>query len=292
MTAVRAGVPRAAVGSPLLRWVLLLPVLGVMAALLLGYRLNWPPPAYATGAVILLWAVTVLALGKANPLALAMGADGIPSASKFQNLLWTLVFVFSYVLLWSARAAKGDLAALTDIPANIIIAMGLSIGTMMAAKGIKVAQVEAALVSPPENTDTPAKNGGGPRSAAGVAGLLAKDDLVSPDLTKIQMLAWTVIAGSIYLLQVWQVYASYSACVPLQAQRACSFPGFPDIDTTLMVLMGLGQGAYIGFKAVDKPIPAAEATQRSHSREATAKLGNTVVFTRESRFAGRSGDGA
>ena len=280
MTASTAPAPMAASQRPLarqLRWALvLLPLVAIVVSLLLGYQLTWSPVVDAVGAVLLLYLVTLAVLGRANPLALVMGADGIPSASKFQHFVWTGVFVFSYVLLWATRAANGDFDTITDIPENVVIAMGLSIGTLLLAKGIKVSQVEAGL-APAPRTDG--------ESSAGVAGLVAKDDLETPDLAKIQMLAWTVIAASIYLLQVWQVHESYAACARLPGPNECAFPGFPDIDTTLMVLMGLGQSAYLGHKFVSKPSPTPEASS-------TRAAGTTVVFDADSTLAGRRGSGA
>ncbi|MEA3294081.1 MAG: hypothetical protein U9P81_03775 [Euryarchaeota archaeon] len=91
--------------------------------------------AYIFGIVVLLliWILT----GRKNPRKLFEGADGRPSTSKFQWFLWTVVIIFSYTAIsWSSEFKE-----ITDIPQNILIAMGLSITTMVAAKSITVSYI-------------------------------------------------------------------------------------------------------------------------------------------------------
>ena len=194
--------------------------------------------AYAAGVGTLLvtWLVFIK-LGLRNQpgkgggalLGLIEGADGRFSTSKFQWLLWTIVAVFSYAVVFTSNVLHGDFHALSAIPANLLIAMGLSTVTMASAKGITVHQVaNDKIVKPPV------------ASGEGKVSALVKDDDGYADLSKIQMIAWTLIAIGVYIVRlVHQVNGAGAAPLAL-----------PDIDTALMVLMGLSQGAYLGKKAV------------------------------------------
>lgn len=162
-------------------------------------------------------------------LDIIMGADGRPSTSKFQFFLWTGVVIFTYVLIYGTRVGCGHFDALDSIPRNVLIAMGFSVVTLAAAKGITVSYKSTGRVD-----KTPSTQGG-----------IFTDDSGAPDLTKIQMVMWTLIATIVYLIQVnsnLHIYAGYTNC---SGATGCPFP---DIDAALMVLMGLGQGAYLGNK--------------------------------------------
>src|SRR5580658_4469110 len=78
-----------------------------------------------------------------NPGELVYGQDKRPSSSKLQFLLWTVVVIFSYVAVYSARALKGYYFAIDEIPTNLMITMGLSIGTASVAKGITAGFVQS-----------------------------------------------------------------------------------------------------------------------------------------------------
>lgn len=190
--------------------------------------------AYTSGVVVLvvLW-VLYRVLGRTwNPGKLIEGADGRPSTSKLQWFLWTVVVVFSYSAIYAARAWTGNFGVISDIPQNLLIAMGLSVTTMAAAKGITVSYVSSGQVT---------KKAISPETAS--SGAIIQDDDQIPDLSKIQMMAWTLIAIGIYLIRL------------VQEINTVSPPQLPDIDTALMVLMGLGQGAYLGKKLVTTTVP-------------------------------------
>lgn len=190
---------------------------------------------YVAGLVALLlaWVLYRLMAGTWNIWKLVTGADGRPSTSKLQWFLWTVVVVFAYVAIWTAGALEGNLTPITEIPQNLVIAMGLSVTTMAAAKGITVSYVNSGRViktsaEPGEKKDT------------GLGPIVSSDERL-PDLSKIQMVIWTLIAIVIYLFAVVGQIRSGHA--------------LPDIDPTLMVLMGLGQGAYLGKKLVTTSTP-------------------------------------
>jgi hypothetical protein len=190
------------------------------------------PYLIASGVLILFWLLYRILAGTWNPLKVACGADGRPSTSKLQFWLWTLVVLFSYVVIYSARVNNGRFDAINELPANLLIAMGLSIVTATAAKGITVSYLQSgSLVKTPSTPGT-----------SGMSQVVRNDD-GSLDLSKIQMLAWTLIAIGVYLVNV------------ANTVKQNQFNELPDIDAALMVLMGLGQGAYLGKKLVTTDVP-------------------------------------
>ena len=184
-------------------------------------------------ALLLAWVVYGLLASTWNIWKLVAGTDGRASTSKLQWFLWTVVVVFAYVAIWAAGALDGNLVPITEIPQNLLIAMGLSVTTMAAAKGITVSYVNSGRViktsaNPQEKKDT----GLGP---------IVSSDEHAPDLSKVQMMIWTLVAIVIYLFAI--------------VEQIRSGHVLPDIDPTLMVLMGLGQGAYLGKKLVTTITP-------------------------------------
>jgi hypothetical protein len=207
------------------------------------------PYLIALGVLLLLWILYIILARKLNPLAVVCGADGRPSTSKLQFWMWTVVALFSYVAFYAARVNNGHLEAIGDIPRNLLLAMGFSIVTATAAKGITVSQLQSGnLVKPPAPSDTSS------------AGPVVKDDSGALDLSKIQLLAWTLVAIGVYLVNV------VNAVGAVTQQSAGKLP---DIDAALMVLMGLGQGAYLGKKLVTTDTPGVTGLVPSSGRVGT-----------------------
>jgi IPT/TIG domain len=196
--------------------------------------------AYVVGIIVLLvlWLLYRL-IGKTwNLWKLVEGADGLPITSKLQWLIWTAVVIFAYTVVYTARAWTGDFSVITDIPQNLLIAMGFSVTAMAAAKGITVSYVKSGQVTKDKVA-----------SKTGSSGGIIKDDDGFPDLSKLQMMAWTLIASGIYLICLIHEINAGALGHPLRP------PTLPDIDAALMVLMGLGQGAYLGKKLVTTTVP-------------------------------------
>jgi hypothetical protein len=220
------------------------------------------PYVIATGVLILLWLIYFVLTRSWNPFKVVCGADGRPSTSKLQFWLWTIVVLFSYVAIYAARVKAGHFDAISDLPANVLIALGLSIFTATAAKGITVSYLQSGdVVKPPATSRT-----------SGASQVLREDD-GSLDLSKIQMLAWTVIAIGIYLINVGA-----------QIKHG-PYDKLPDIDAALMVLMGLGQGAYLGKKLVTTDVPRITAVS-------SQKTAGTTVITIQGDTFGQAQNGS
>ena len=227
---------------------------------------------YAILALVLFYGICLSVSGSLNPVHLAIGADGNLSASKFQFLVWNAAVVFSYVWIYAVRYslhAADDLAAVgpISIPHNVLYVMGFSIGTFAAAKAITVSYINAGRLSD-DSVASPGAQGQpvAPQSAAGqnaapTGGLATTDG--SPDLSKIQMLVWTLIAVAIFLVETFHNVFGTSqaavACSTLVINPVQPCLPLPDIDPVLMILMGLGQAAYLGTKLTLSDAPVLSA---------------------------------
>ncbi len=228
--------------------------------------------AYGWGAVALLgfWVVIWLFTGRLNPFGLVVGEDGRPSTSKLKPFLWTVVVIFAYAVLYAARVKKGYIEAISDIPPNLLIAMGFDVATLVAAKGITESQISSGQIEKPAPVDSTAKTASTPNTSANNGpGAVFQDDKGFPDLTKIQTVTWTVFAIVIYLVAVNTALEATNALKSVSpgTEPFPSHLNFPDIDPALMVLVGLGNAAYLGKKLVttDTPVLTGISVQRKPS---------------------------
>jgi FtsH-binding integral membrane protein len=162
------------------------------------------------------------------------GQDKRLSTSRFQTFFWTGVVIFGYSVIYSALAMQGDFNGFSDVPQNVLLALGLSAGTGVVAKAITVSQVARGQVKK-EGVERDRKLSD-----------LVNDDDDWPDLFKVQMLAWTFLASAVFITFVAH---DLNSIVRTHDRPAT----LPDIDSAMMILMGLGQGSYLGKKLVSVP---------------------------------------
>jgi hypothetical protein len=134
------------------------------------------------------------------------------------------------------RAWNGDYSALSAIPVNLLTVLGFSTATAAAAKGITSGYVQTGkMTKPGAPAGAPAKNTGG----------IFQDDGGGPELAKIQIMGFTIIAIGVFLATVFHQIAIGDLKDSL-----------PNIDSSLLVLMGISQGGYLGKKLVTFGTPA------------------------------------
>ncbi len=199
------------------------------------------------GGLAAFWLVLLIATKK-HPWSLVIGEDGQASTSKFQMLVWTAAVVFGFLAIYQIRFSSGYLEDFPGVPSNLLIAMGISVVTAVSAKSIAVSSQAksdaAAAAAPVPAVPAPAP----PQSQSGIF----CDDSGTPDLGKVQVVLWTVIAVGVFLSRVFAIIQQ-PHCPhfdPATGNTACSL-SLPDIGQTLMILMGLGHGAYIGKKIAE-----------------------------------------
>jgi hypothetical protein len=165
---------------------------------------------------------------------LIRGADGRPSTSKAQWWIWTAIVLFGYVAVFVERWLRGDPSAGIVVPQNLLVAMGFSGVSMVAAKAVTTTHVTQGLV---DKTRTSTALGG-----------IFTDDNGRPDLSKVQNIAFTAVAVIVYFVRLaTQVTTN-------------GLPDLVDIDPSLMLLMGLSHGSYIGAKLATRDVPPQPAS--------------------------------
>jgi hypothetical protein len=179
--------------------------------------------------------------GRRNLLELIEGADGRLSTSKFQWFAWTGVIAGAYCAVYTARILMDHHDPISQIPNNVLIALGFSTATMATAKGVTAAYVAQGRV--PKEPSPVAANS----KNASIAGGLLTDDAGIVDLSKVQLMTFTIIALAVY------VYTVTNQLSQILAETKAMNLGLPDIDASLMVLMGLSQAGYVGKKLATSP---------------------------------------
>lgn len=198
-------------------------------------------------AVILLLAHALVRTDGGNFLNIIRADYWVPSLSLFQFLVWTVVISFSYVWITTIRFFSGDLTFATEIPSNLYLLLGISVAVPLISIGYTKSTYKP---------ETPAKP---PEKLPPFGMMLKHKGKIA--LNRFQMFLWTIVSVFLYLsVVVGTVYGVDAAALSL-----------PDIDPTLLYLMGLSQTGYLGGRLVgeEKPVakkkPAAEETSAEKS---------------------------
>lgn len=189
-----------------------------------------------------------------HPLQLIVGQDNRYSNSKFQVALWFFVLITTYIAIFALRV-KGGVIGQINIPEHLLLLSGMSAFTYAAAKGIttsKVNEAQAQGIVDPKNTakspsllDLTHDDGSVPIAPAGntIGPFNQMKRPPSLDLGDTQMIIVTLLAVAAYLYTMLHFMGNsthlYDATVKL-----------PDVDSTILSIFGIGQGAYITKKAV------------------------------------------
>ena len=193
------------------------------------------PQFWGWMALIALYIISIISAFKEHgkyaflPWVAALGHNKKLSTSQLQFLIWTGVTVFAYCTAFANRVnnSLGEaLQHLPEIPINLLLLMGLSVATTATSKGITISYIDQGQLDANKDDSNALTNRDGQTS-----------------LVKIQMLIWTLISATIYL-------------ITFNHWLKGSPEGFalPDIDGALLVLMGVAQGGYIGGKLTSKSV--------------------------------------
>ncbi len=159
------------------------------------------------------------------------------SWANVQLITWTGVVLGSYVAL---ALLKGGFPS--SIPDNLLLLMGVTVGTQSGAKLTRVLQEELNKKKPSPAAGPASKPASPATSSTGIMGLMAKES--HPDelsVAKLQHLAWTVVGVFVYLIAVWAALNSGATSLP-------------DVGSGLPVLMGISASGYIANKIGDSPL--------------------------------------
>lgn len=168
--------------------------------------------------------------------------DWYPSLARFQFLVWTLIVSFTYLGIAILRLLAGVAAYSESPPVNILLLMGISVAVPIASGSISSIKY---MTEKPK--DRPSK-------LASYASMLMENNKLT--LTRFQMFLWTWIGVLVYLGVLF--------ITTMTTAKNVAALTLPDIDITLVVLMGLSQGAYLGGKLVaSSPMDISEIQPKS-----------------------------
>ena len=210
----------------------------VTAAKVVAHVTNWGRRA-GTFAAALLFVFGLMALvtwGK--PRDFFVGSDGRYSNSKTQMASWFMVVIAAYLASIAMRLDVGGGALLggVSIPTNLLVLSGLSALTFGGAKVITSQKVDQAVGQGKASPKTPGE--------PNILTDLFVNDSGDADLGDFQMILITFIAIVIFACATinFLAYVEYKTPVTL-----------PEIDTTLLSMFGIGQGAYLIKKMASAP---------------------------------------
>jgi len=142
------------------------------------------------------------------------------SLSRFQLAFWSLLVIAAYVFIWMVTKE------LDTITGSVLVLLGIGSGTALAAvlidSGKATPAVTVASVMPT-------------RSRGFLHDVLSDDHGIS--IYRFQLFVWTLVLGVIFCASVYD---------GLQ---------MPQFSTTLLGLMGLSSGTYLGFKIPESRAP-------------------------------------
>jgi hypothetical protein len=162
------------------------------------------------------------------------------SLSRFQMAFWFFMVIFGYVFMW---LITGELDTITD---SVLALLGLGAGTALGAALIDSAPSGTATVTT-ATTAGPAADPTAtvtsvvapmppapPHASQGFLLDILSDAGDGISIHRFQMFAWTLVLGGIF---VGSVYTDLA---------------MPEFNVTLLGLMGISSGTYLGFKFPEK----------------------------------------
>ncbi len=191
-----------------------------------GFELEIVPAIEFLGFLIGLLLTILMAAYLAKTTAILRNAvPGLPPAqapyslSRFQLAFWSLLVIAAYLFIWLITQE------LDTITGSVLALLGIGSATALGATIID----QGKPATPPVAPATP---------AAPVASRGFLNDVLSDDqglsIYRFQLFAWTLVLGVIFCASVYNGLA------------------MPNFSTTLLGLMGISSGTYLGFKVPEK----------------------------------------
>lgn len=177
-------------------------------------------------------------------LRVLLDKNGHASLSAFQFLAWTLIISILYVSLWFLQLLNGSTLAPPPIPESLMALMGISIALPIASQGI----VSYKRSKPREEAET--------YTEPDYASMLEENG--RPSLLRFQMFLWTLAAIAIFTGLFFTSAFSASSCIADTCTASMSPLGLPEIDPTLLFLMGLSATGYLANQAYSGKVEKTE----------------------------------
>ena len=155
------------------------------------------------------------------------------SMARVQMAVWTVIVLLSFLYVWLLTREFNGV-----ITSTALVVMGVATGTLASAAGVDSHKLKSNEESLEEEERKP---DAAPEKVISLARQLRvtksegffKDMLTSaegPSLHRLQFLAWTMVLMAVFIVGVWETLT------------------MPIFDDTLLALMGISSGAYVGLK--------------------------------------------
>jgi hypothetical protein len=177
-------------------------------------------------------------LAKATPI-LRDRVPGLPakqapySLARFQLAFWSFLVIAAYVFIWLITEE------LDTITGSVLALLGIGSATALGASIIDQGKTGVVAVSNPANPAAPDNVIVPVTPAAPIPSKGFLQDVLSDNqgisLYRFQLFAWTLVLGVIFCASVYNGLA------------------MPQFSTTLLGLMGISSGTYLGFKVPEPP---------------------------------------
>lgn len=179
-------------------------------------------------------------------LLLSKGSNRV-SLTNFQLTLWTIVILSLYSGFFFARLFNGvDDPLGIVIPGEILVVMGISVGSATVSKGIAVGPGRASQQAPPPGSGPTPQERESPHLFQAVT-TIGPDGSERLEITRFQNFWLTIIAVIAYVALAISVINDASSIAVLD-----ELPGF---DGSLNTLLAISHGGYILPKALGGPPP-------------------------------------
>jgi hypothetical protein len=145
----------------------------------------------------------------------APGTQAPYSLSRFQLAFWSVLVIAAYVFIWMITEE------LDTITGSVLVLLGIGSGTALGAAMIDQGKTPAPDPAKPALT-----------SQGFLRDVLSDEQGIS--LYRFQLFIWTLVLGVIFCASVYDGLA------------------MPQFSTTLLGLMGISSGTYLGFKVPEQ----------------------------------------
>ena len=145
--------------------------------------------------------------------------DNRYSLSRFQIYVWTVWIVIAFC------AVAFYTGALPSVPDNVAVLMGIN----------GLTTVLSTAITDPKKIKSKQTDGERPSFYEDI--FLDKNQTL--DLPRTQMFIWTLVILATHVIVFCNAYRNGT-------------PSIPDVNTGLLILMGVSNGAYLGVKAAEK----------------------------------------
>lgn len=154
------------------------------------------------------------------------------SLSRFQMAFWSFLIIAAYLFIWMITDE------LDTITGSVLALLGIGSSTALAATLIDKEKTTGSVTG---GSDAPSPTAAAPAVKGAVSEGFLRDVLSDNEgisLYRLQLFAWTLVLGIIFIDSVYE---------GLQ---------MPQFNPTLLGLMGISSGTYLGFKVPESRTPA------------------------------------